>query len=86
MDFSCYVIFTDGSTGTPNATAAVREDTIVDTSPDQDITSTVLNTTVQSLGCHCLSFEDTAKLSCRYFALHCNFTKGTVESVINILS
>ena len=75
----------DGSSGTPNATAAVREDTIVDTSPDQDITSTVLSTTMQTLGCQCLSFEDT-KLSCRYFALRCNSTKGTIESGINILS
>ena len=86
MDFSCYVTFVDGSSGTPNATAAVREDTILNTSPDQDITSTVLSTTMQSLGCQCLSFEDTAKLSCRYFSRHCNSTKGTVESVINILS
>ena len=41
----------DGSSGTPNATAVVQEDTIVNTSPDQDITSTVLSTTMQALGC-----------------------------------
>ena len=85
MDFSCYATFMDGSSGTPNATAVILQDTIVDTSPDQDITSTVLSSTMQTLSCHCLSFEDT-KLSCRYFARHCNSTKGTVESVINILS
>ena len=72
MDFFCYL---DSQTlSVINGTAAIRQDTFVNTSPGQDIYSNITSATRHVVGCWCLSYEAEV-LSCRYFAKHCQFKK-----------
>ena len=87
VDFYCYTEFKDGGSPgvlVPNATTAIREDTIINTASNQDVSITVLNNNIQSLGCQCLSFEDTARLSCKYFAKYCKYGKRALKSKVHL--
>ena len=84
MDFVCYVDFQDqSSNGVVNGTAAVRQDSFVNTTPNQDLFDDLPN--FANIGCSCLSFE-TANLECKYFAKHCNYKRETVDSIVNTSS
>ena len=82
MDLVCYVVFQNQSTnGGVYGTAAVRQDTFFNITPDQDLFDE-LPGILNILGCSCLSFVED-NLECKYFAKHCNYKRETVDSIVN---
>ncbi len=76
----CYV---ESSSNIVNGTAAVRQDSILDTTPNQDLYDNFVEFSFTTgVGCSCLSLGGDT-LDCKYFAKHCNYERETVDSVIN---
>ena len=81
MDFFCYV---DSSTSVANGTAAVRQDSFLNTNTSQSIFEDVLTDDPHVVGCWCLSFETTEPLACNYFAKYCEYSRSNIDATLSL--
>ena len=81
MDFFCYV---DSSTSVANGTAAVRQDSFLNTNTSQSIFEDVLTDDPHVVGCWCLSFEATESLACKFFAKYCKYSRSNIDATLSL--